>query len=69
MVKKKLLCLNLSLLWVSSPAFPLEKIKMPCEAMEVSEPFNCTSSQLNGIRYILLYHAYNVDREILSPPP
>lgn len=39
---------------------------MPCEVMEVSEPFKCSSDQLSEIRYILLHHAYNADREILS---
>jgi len=34
--------------------------------MEVSEPFDSSSSKLSGIRYILLHHAYNADREILS---
>jgi hypothetical protein len=66
MVKRGLLCLWLSLVWVSTPAFSLEKIKVHCEVMEVSEPFNSSCKQLNGIRYILLHHANNADREILS---
>ena len=66
MVKKGVLCLWLSLLWVSSPGFSLEKIKVPCEVMEVSEPFNSSCKQLNSIRYILLHHAHNAGREILS---
>jgi hypothetical protein len=66
MAKKNLICLCLSLLWVASPAFALEKIKIPCEVMEVSQAFNSSSSQLNGIRYILLHHAIDADRETLS---
>lgn len=34
--------------------------------MEVSKPFDFSSSQLNGIRYILLHHAIDADRETLS---
>jgi hypothetical protein len=66
MVKKKALFLGLSLLWVSSPSLSLDKIRVPCEVMEVSEPFRRSSDQLSGIRYIVLHHAYNGDREILS---
>jgi hypothetical protein len=69
MERKKLISLCLSLLWVvwvASPAFPLEKIKIPCEVMEVSEPFTSSISQLSGIRYILLHHAHSEDRETLS---
>lgn len=66
MAKKKLIYLCLFLLWGASPALALEKIKIPCEVMEVSRPFNSSSSQLNGIRYILLHHATDADRETLS---
>lgn len=66
MVRKSVICLCLSLLWIASPAFPLEKIKLPCEVMEVSELFDSSSSQLSGIRYILLHHAIDADRETLS---
>jgi len=65
-VKRRLICLCLSLLWVASPAFPLEKIKIPCEVLEASEPFTNSTSQLNGIRYILLHHAIDADRQTLS---
>ena len=66
MAKKILICLCLLLFCIASPAFPLEKIKIPCEVMEVSESFNSSCSQLNGIRYILLHHAIDADRETIS---
>ena len=66
MVNKGLLCLSLFLLSVPSPAYSLEKIKIPCEVMEVSPSFTCSSSQLDGIHYILLHHAIDADRETLS---
>jgi len=66
MVRKTLICLCLSLLWVARPAFSLEKITIPCEVMEVSKPFESSSSKLNGVRYILLHQAHSEDREILS---
>jgi len=53
-------------LWVASPALALEKITIPCEVMEVSKPFESSSSKLNGVRYILLHQAHSEDREILS---
>jgi len=53
-------------LWAASPGFPLEKIKIPCEVLEVSKSFDSSSSQLNGICYILLHHAISADRETLS---
>jgi len=34
--------------------------------MEVSKPFESSSSKLNGVRYILLHQAHSEDREILS---
>jgi len=34
--------------------------------MEVSKPFESSSSKLNGVRYILLHHAHSEDRETLS---
>lgn len=64
MVKKSLICLFF--LWIASPAFTLEKIKIPCEVMEVSGPFTIKSSHLSGIRYLLIHHAVNADRETLS---
>ena len=66
MVRKTLLCLCFSFLWVARPAFSLEKITIPCEVMEVSESFESSSSKLNGVRYILLHQAHSEDREILS---
>jgi len=66
MVRKSLICLCLSLLWVTPAAFPLEKITIPCEVMEVSKSFESSSSKLNGVRYILLHHAHSEDRETLS---
>jgi len=66
MIKKSVMCLCLSLLCVASPAFALDKIKIPCDVMEVSGSFNCSFSKLSGIRYILLHHAIDADRETLS---
>jgi len=66
MVRKSLICLCLSLLWVAPPAFSLEKITIPCEVMEVSKSFESSSSKLNGVRYILLHQAHSEDRETLS---
>jgi len=54
MIRKSLLVLPLFLLWVAAPAFCLQKITIPCEVMEVSKPFESSSSKLNGVRYILL---------------
>ena len=54
MTKKSPVLLLLFLLWVAAPAFSLEKITIPCEVMEVSKPFESSSSKLNGVRYILL---------------
>jgi len=66
MVKKRLMLFCLFFFYITSPAFALEKIKIPCEVMEVSKPFASSSSQLKEIRYILLHHAHSEDRELLS---
>ncbi|MBW1716159.1 MAG: hypothetical protein JRJ77_10105 [Deltaproteobacteria bacterium] len=66
MIRKSLLVLPLFLLWVARPAFPLEKITIPCEVMEVSKPFESSSGKLNGVRYMLVHHAHAEDRETLS---
>jgi hypothetical protein len=66
MEKKGLTLLWLSFLLIASPAFPQEKIKIPCEVMEVSSSFTSSNPQLMEVRYILLHHANAVDRERLS---
>jgi hypothetical protein len=66
MIRKSLIYLCLSLLWVTPAAFPLEKITIPCEVIEVSKSFESSSSKLNEVRYILLHHAHSEDRETLS---
>ena len=66
MVRKTLICLCLSLLWVVRPAFSFDKITIPCEVMEVANAFESSSSKLNGVRYILLHQAHSEDRETLS---
>jgi hypothetical protein len=66
MIRKSLVVLPLFFLSVTSPASTLDKIIVPCEVMEVSKPFESSSSKLSGIRYILLHHAHSEDRETLS---
>ena len=66
MEKKGLILLCLSFLLIALPAFPQEKIKIPCEVMEVSSSFTSSNPQLMEVRYILLHHANAVDRERLS---
>ncbi len=66
MAMKIWIFLCIAFLWAASPAFSLEKIKLKCEVLEVSASFKSASSQLNGIRYILLHHANAEDREKFS---
>jgi hypothetical protein len=56
------------LLWLlcASPAFCQDKIMLPCEVMESSEPIKSTMPKLNGVRYLLLHQANAADREALS---
>ncbi len=55
-----------TLLWLASPAFSSERMKLQCEVLEVSKAFKSASDQLSAIRYILLHHANAADREKLS---
>jgi hypothetical protein len=51
---------------IAPPAYSQHTVTIPCEIMEVSEPFESSYAKLNGIRYILLHHAHSEDRETLS---
>ncbi len=67
MAMKRWICLCFALLlWIASPAFSSEKIKLKCEVLEVSDALKSASTKLNGIRYILLHHANAEDRGKLS---
>lgn len=43
-----------------------DSIRLPCEVLEVSPPFQTDSSVLNQTHYILIHHANATDREVLS---
>jgi hypothetical protein len=66
MIRKSLVVLPLFFLWVAPPASAWGELLIPCEVMQVSKPFESSSSKLSGIRYILLHHAHSEDRETLS---
>jgi hypothetical protein len=66
MVKNSLILLCVSLFWAATAGFSQEKATIPCEIMEVSGPFESSSTKLTGIRYILIHHAHSEDRETLS---
>jgi hypothetical protein len=65
-LKRSILYLFLSSFWIISPALAQDKLTIPCEVMEVSPPFQSSSTNLSGTRYILLHHAHSEDRETIS---
>jgi hypothetical protein len=56
----------LLLLFFASTAFSSDKITLPCEVMESSQALQSISGKTNGIRYALIHHANDADRETLS---
>jgi hypothetical protein len=65
-LKRSILCLFLSSIWIISPTLAQDMLTIPCEVIEVSPPFQSSSANLSGTRYILLHHAHSEDRETIS---
>ena len=63
---KILIYSSLLLLFVGSPSSSSDKITLPCEVMESSQALSSISGKINGLRYALIHHANDADREILS---
>ncbi len=56
----------LLVLLVGFPIFAGEKIRIPCEVLEVSGKYDTNLEILRKMHYVLIHHANAADRETLS---